>query len=530
MKTISKTVLSRFLVSALLGMAVLSGAAPAQAKPVRPHDVIRVNGEELGTVVFAQLIFNDDDEEEILGLKDKHVEMLNDRMRAVGYRVPAYTASVFKESELPDSDFVLAGTLTEIECIERFDVTCGLTVEWELLHAVTDEVVYKVTARHEESKLMKMKDAERADALLGGTLDALLARQRFVDAVAGREGSASRAVDYPELVIKRCKGSPPPMPKGSEKALRATAVVRARGGTGSAVFISPDGYLLTAAHVATDDELDVLFMNGKEARAEVIRIDEARDVALLRLKDHGVTTECLQLSEDTPAAGEDIYAIGSPGGENLSFSISRGIVSGRRTIEGTSFLQTDASINAGNSGGPLLGSDARVRAIASWKVAGEQVEGLGFGVPSSTAMNTLKFRFGDESDTAAPIVRRKVSTASVVVDDPDPRWFYVGEDAPGKIPGWVGPVRGWGWGALGTGSGILALAYLSANDSAVSTDASRNWKIAGWTTAGIGLGMVLSSYFLGKSKKPPESEVAANDGPRLTPIIGWGFGGFRVTY
>lgn len=510
-------------------LLLVTFASVANAKPVKPHDVIGVDGKNEATIVFAQLIINDEDDE-VRGLKDKHVETLNDRLRSSGYRVPQYSASVFKEQELPNSDLMLAGTLTEIECIERFDITCGLAVDWELLNRNTDAVVYKVTVRHEESRLAKMTEAERAESLLGGALDALLARPRFVEAVRSANSEGKPIYEYDELVIKRCSSKTSTMPKGSEAALRATAVVKTRSGMGSAVFISPDGYLLTAAHVANEDEVDVVFMNGKSSRGELIRIDEGRDVALLRLKNHDSSTDCLELTLESAKPGEDLYALGAPGGENLSFSISRGIVSGKRTFGGTSFLQTDASINPGNSGGPLLGSDGRVRAIASFKIGGEEIEGLGFGVPSSTAMSALKIEFGDESDTRAPTARRVSTSASTVSDDPDPRWFYVGEDAPGAIPAWTRPVRTWGWVSLGTGATILTLIYANGNDSGFESQGDRNWKIAGWTSAGLGLGMVISSYVWGNGKSPPEREVAKNEEPKLIPILGPGTAGLRLTF
>lgn len=512
---------------AVLSLLLGCSATIANAKPIRPHDVIRVDGEKQASIVFAQLIVNDEDDE-VRGLKDKHIEATNNRLRKAGYRVPQYSASIFKEQELPDSDYMLAGTLIEIECIERFDVTCGLTVDWELLNRSTDAIVYRVTVRHEESKLAKMTEAERAEALLGGALDALLARRRFVDAV--RVVTAEAVFEYDELVIKRCNSKAKAMPKSSEDALRATAVVKTRSGMGSAVFISPDGYLLTAAHVASEDEVDIVFMNGKIRRGELIRIDEARDVALLRLKNLDSSTECLELTPDSAKPGEDLYALGAPGGESLSFSISRGIVSGRRSFNGTSFLQTDASINEGNSGGPLLGADARVRAIASWKIGGEAVEGLGFGVPSSTAMNALKIEFGDESESRAPMARRVSSSGATVSDDPDPKWFYVGEDAPGRIPGWVRPVRTWGWVSLGTGATILTLLYANRNDSGYGHRGDRDWKIAGWTTAGIGLGMVISSYVWGRGKSPPQNGVAAKETVHVDPIVGPGTLGLRFTF
>jgi S1-C subfamily serine protease len=362
---------------------------------------------ELGSVIFAQLLVKADSNDEIAGLTEKYVNKFNNRLRDAGYNVPGSESSVFKEDAYPDTDFMIAGAIVEFDCSGERRKTCGIGVEWEVLDRRNNKVVYKLRARHEEMLLGKMGASAGAEAMLLGTLDSLMSREKFVASLS-KSGLPVAPVGpaHEQRTIRACSAEPKKMPKGSEHALQATVLVKEKDGIGSGVFISPDGFILTAAHVVTADTVEIRTKNGKSYQADVLRMDEDKDVALLRLKEPPSETPCLPLDVGTAPAGEDVYALGSPAGEELSFSISRGIVSGARTIGGTSYVQTDAAINPGNSGGPLVNSEGRVMAIASWKVAHEKMEGLGFGVPSSTALGALGIVLGDHTDTVARSVER----------------------------------------------------------------------------------------------------------------------------
>ncbi len=89
------------------------------------------------------------------------------------------------------------------------------------------------------------------------------------------------------------------------------------------------------------------------------------------------------------AVGADVYASGAPRSRDLSFSLARGIVSGLRLLNGLSYLQTDAAINSGNSGGPLVTAAGEAAAIVSFKLVGASIEGLAFGVPLGAGLNAL---------------------------------------------------------------------------------------------------------------------------------------------
>jgi S1-C subfamily serine protease len=167
-------------------------------------------------------------------------------------------------------------------------------------------------------------------------------------------------------------------------------------GLGSRVLISNDGKILTAAHVVqTADVASVEFSDGQEISARVIGSDVQSDVALLQLKEmpKGVTPATLGDS-DKVEVGDQIFVIGAPYG--ISQTLSVGHLSGRHRLNPNNqsalveFLQTDAAINTGNSGGPMFDMQGNVIGIVSSimsRTGGS--EGLAFATAANTAKQLL---------------------------------------------------------------------------------------------------------------------------------------------
>lgn len=170
-------------------------------------------------------------------------------------------------------------------------------------------------------------------------------------------------------------------------------------GLGSGVLISHDCHILTAAHVVDgSSKIKVKTQDGKLRDATVLFSEKSADIALLKLDipDSKLAHATLGNS-DVMAVGQNVYAIGSPYGMENSFS--SGIVSAFRSFnalyDGTvniEFIQTDAAINSGNSGGPLFNSNGEVVGIASsiLTVSGG-FQGIGMAVTSNTVKSLLAF-------------------------------------------------------------------------------------------------------------------------------------------
>jgi serine protease Do len=120
--------------------------------------------------------------------------------------------------------------------------------------------------------------------------------------------------------------------------------------------------------------------------ATVVRSDTEMDLALLRVS--GYSGAFLPVAEDDQAGvGTDVIAVGSPLG--LEGTVTRGIISARRTLGGVPLVQIDAAINPGNSGGPLLAEDGTVIGVNTWKLRPQGAESLGFAVAASAVRRLI---------------------------------------------------------------------------------------------------------------------------------------------
>ena len=175
-----------------------------------------------------------------------------------------------------------------------------------------------------------------------------------------------------------------------KSAMEATVTIKNGSSHGSGSIISREGIILTCHHnINASEEVQIIFSNGIRTTAKVLRKDPEYDLALLQLTD--IEASPLYLAGNAQLEpGEEAWVIGTPASTDLGQSVSRGIVSGNRTIEDKDYIQTDASINPGNSGGPLLNAQGRIIGMVNAKVIGNGVEGLGFAIPTAIIMERLK--------------------------------------------------------------------------------------------------------------------------------------------
>jgi serine protease Do len=162
---------------------------------------------------------------------------------------------------------------------------------------------------------------------------------------------------------------------------------------GSGVIVSKEGHILTNHHVVADmTEIRVQLTDGRNAPARLIGTDPSTDIAVLRVDEKNLTPLALGNSDDI-RVGQQVIAVGNPYG--LEESVSRGIVSakGRRTASdsGVEFIQHDAAVNQGNSGGPLLNIRGEIIGINSQiysRTGGWQ--GISFAIPSNIARQIME--------------------------------------------------------------------------------------------------------------------------------------------
>ena len=159
-------------------------------------------------------------------------------------------------------------------------------------------------------------------------------------------------------------------------------------GAGSGVIISEDGYIMTNNHVVEGARKIVVTINDQDYDATIIGTDAQNDVAVIKVDASGLTAATYGNS-DQVAVGDLAVIIGNPLGE-LGGSVSAGIISAtdrQVTLEDQqmTLIQTDASVNPGNSGGGMFNNNGQLVGLVVAKSSGEDVEGLGFAIPINTA-------------------------------------------------------------------------------------------------------------------------------------------------
>ncbi len=158
---------------------------------------------------------------------------------------------------------------------------------------------------------------------------------------------------------------------------------------GSGFVISEDGFIVTNNHVIESaDEITIEFFNGDELQAEVVGTDKNTDIALLKVESDDPLPFVQFGDSDTARVGDWVMAMGNPLGQG--FSVSVGIVSARnRALSGTydDFIQTDAAINRGNSGGPLFNMDGEVVGVNT-AILSPNGGSIGIGFAMSSAVVT----------------------------------------------------------------------------------------------------------------------------------------------
>ena len=164
-----------------------------------------------------------------------------------------------------------------------------------------------------------------------------------------------------------------------------------RRGSGSGFFIDKEGYLLTNHHVIEGaDRVDVSLFDSRTLRAKVIGSDRETDLALLKVDEPGEYPAIVLGDSDALRVGEWVVAIGNPL-RMYDHTVTVGVVSYKGRVlwnpSFDNFIQTDAAINFGNSGGPLLNSQGEVVGINT--AVSQQGQGIGFAIPINTAKDIL---------------------------------------------------------------------------------------------------------------------------------------------
>lgn len=297
--------------------------------------------------------------------------------------------SPFETAAPRSADYLLGGVLQSMAydmCVDglRRKGSVQLEMKWEIYSTKLQRVVLTKTT----------SGSFKTDEYVTGGLDpkayqqalqALLQSTEFKALAAGRLPDGAGAPTWQPLHLRASAGIDGDAQDHAAALTKAVVTIVSDLGSGTGFYIA-DGYLLTDRHVVGSSKyVKVKLANGRQLVGEVIRQDASRDVALLQTESAGMPS--LRVSLVDPPVGATTFAIGSPLGEALAGTFTRGVLSGVRDVDGVRFLQSDVAINHGNSGGPLLDAGSHVVGLAELTVA--QTTGLSFFVPVKDALDRL---------------------------------------------------------------------------------------------------------------------------------------------
>jgi len=194
----------------------------------------------------------------------------------------------------------------------------------------------------------------------------------------------------------------------------AIVFIRTGEGIGSGFFISPDGLIATNYHVIADaSQVGVQTSDGNQHLVtSVVDFDVTQDFAIIKVDVSGVSYASLGDS-DSVELGEDVVVMGNP--EGLSNTVTRGIISSAlREIEGEEYIQIDAPISAGSSGGPIFNSRGQVIGIVTLYLT--EGQNLNFGVPINKIFNEVLVRSVVNDRSSVQVKEEEVSVEPAAVE------------------------------------------------------------------------------------------------------------------
>ncbi|PHR49571.1 MAG: hypothetical protein COA32_00135 [Fluviicola sp.] len=263
-------------------------------------------------------------------------------------------------------------------------------IEWEIVDFLTKSEVFTYTTNYKSPLLFNNNDL--IEEYIKNILTESFAI--FTNAPETQEYIEAEEDNTEEMELIDINSSKPVSTYG--KAIQASVTIKVDEGHGSGFVVSDDGYIITNLHVVGNTETyTVIFNDEREMDAELIRVSRKYDLALLKIDADSLASIRLPAEEFLPnkEVGKDVYVIGTPNSIQLGQTVSRGILSGVRTFNDLVYLQTDAKINSGNSGGPIVDDEGNLLGVSNAKLIGIGVEGIGFGIPASVLKEALQLNF-----------------------------------------------------------------------------------------------------------------------------------------
>lgn len=356
--------------------------------------VLSLNKENLNNINFSRFKYKSDNYYYSFSEGDgkRMMEKINEELSNMGFKVSIAGQTLFEE-KLDKVDFNIGA-----EAISTLVITLGTSgynistvVKWVVYDLNKEKVVFNKTSFGYSNSKKAQAFSKEYESALRDAMNTLIYDDEFQKIVTSKVTRKEEKDIKDDLVIDLIEKIPDTEEDILDYAKKSTVTIKTANGHGSGFLISADGYILTNNHVIENEKsIEILFNNGLIIDAEVIRQNTEKDVALLKVVGKGFKS--IPIFKGKSVAGIEVFAIGTPQDIKLGQTITKGIISGNRLIEENTYIQTDVSINAGNSGGPLINVNGEVLGIVSAKLVGDGVEGIGFGIPILKALEILNIK------------------------------------------------------------------------------------------------------------------------------------------
>ena len=340
-----------------------------------------------------------------LSLFGKEVtETFRAELMAANYNVVGDPDALFNDPSAWQAEYLIAGAVKTLNAdlcyafnrwsnetmVRGFAV---MEVNWQIYSRLDRKVVYQTTTQG-RGDIRPPSVTGDPDVFLDAFAQAtqnLLGDRGFHDLIAGEAPPRAPrpALTLQEAVVPNGVLFKDPIQRNMATVRANVVTVRSVEGHGSGFFIDGAGHVLTNEHVVGGaGRVKVILESGQEVEGTVIATDPRRDVALVKTTPSGRSG--LPVREARPAIGDEVYAVGSPMFEELSGTVSKGIVSALRSFDSLEYIQSDVATVGGSSGGPLLDDRGNVIGVTvSGFTEGEAPTGLNLFIPIADALHAL---------------------------------------------------------------------------------------------------------------------------------------------
>lgn len=266
------------------------------------------------------------------------------------------------------------------------DGSATMSVEWQIYSVAEGKVIARISTSGDGDSKRLGRDTEFRvlERAFASNARAFASSSELATLVSKTSASASRTTGDVPIHLASFPG---PLPL--KDAPQSVVSIYTGDGMGSGVLISAEGYILTNQHVAGDSgRVRVRWADGAETTGEVVKADGRRDVALIRVEVSA--HRALPIRGSDIQIGDTVFAIGTPLQKEFAGTLTRGVVSARRVLDGQTFIQSDVAVDHGNSGGPLLDESGQIVGLTASGYRPDDVShNINFFVPINDAVSAL---------------------------------------------------------------------------------------------------------------------------------------------